>query len=124
MNTDDDETVVIIDPKQPERTGPTLIHNAQGQWFIDTRLRLRGGGPKKQQQRSKSEADVKAVEAQRRLSEFERDKSATQLEIQAARAEMEDPRPALRPMPAVRSTCKSSRPSEITTKRRCNNSRS
>ncbi|PIB43393.1 hypothetical protein AOA59_15020 [Pseudomonas sp. 2822-15] len=91
VNTDEDETVVIIDPRQPERTGPTLIHNAQGQWFIDTRLRLRGGGPKKQQERSRSEVDVKAVEAQRRLSAFEQDKSTTQFEIQAARAEMEDP---------------------------------
>ncbi|WP_438866794.1 hypothetical protein [Pseudomonas sp. L1(2025)] len=91
VSADEDETVVIIDPKEPERTGPALIHNARGQWFIDTRLRLRGGGPKRQQARSKSEADAKADEAQRRLSQFEHDKSALQLEVQQARVAMDAP---------------------------------
>lgn len=91
VSADEDETVVIIDAKAPERTGPALIHNARGQWFIDTRLRLRGGGPKKQQQRSKSEAGVKAAEAQRRLSQFEHDKAALQLQVQQARVAMDEP---------------------------------
>ncbi|KRP47414.1 hypothetical protein SAMN04490190_4063 [Pseudomonas libanensis] len=91
VSADEDETVIIIDPKTPERTGPALIHNAQGQWFIDTRLRLRGGGPKRQQQRSKSEAEIKVAQAQRRLSQFENDKAAAQLEVQQARMAMDDP---------------------------------
>lgn len=91
VSADEDQTVVILDPKTPGRTGPALIHNARGQWFIDTRLRLRGGGPKRQQKRSKSEADSKAAQAQRRLSQFEHDKTAAQLQVQQAREAMDDP---------------------------------
>jgi hypothetical protein len=41
----DDGDVQITDSRiTPSRSGPLLIHSAQGQWFIDTRLRLRGGG--------------------------------------------------------------------------------
>jgi hypothetical protein len=39
----DDQQVQIVYPKTPSKTGPLLIHNQQGQWFVDTRLRLRGG---------------------------------------------------------------------------------
>ena len=34
----------IVDPDEPNRSGPLLTHNARGEWFIDLRLRLRGGG--------------------------------------------------------------------------------
>jgi hypothetical protein len=41
------QDVQIIDTRhQPMRSGPLLVHNRQGRWFIDTRLRLRGGGLK------------------------------------------------------------------------------
>lgn len=91
VSADEDEPVVIIDPKKPERTGPALIHNARGQWFIDTRLRLRGGGPKKQQQKSQTDAQAEADKAQQRLSQFEQDKTATQEQVQQARVAMDDP---------------------------------
>lgn len=39
----DDEQVQIVYPITPLKTGPLLIHNQQGHWFVDTRLRLRGG---------------------------------------------------------------------------------
>ncbi|NCE88672.1 hypothetical protein [Pseudomonas sp. L13] len=92
VSADEDGTVVIIDPKKPERTGPALVHNARGQWFIDTRLRLRGGGPKKQQQKSQSDAQAEADKAQQRLSQFEQDKTATQEQVQQARVAMDDPK--------------------------------
>lgn len=38
-----DEQVHILDPNNTHRIGPLLIHNSKGQWFIDLRLRLRGG---------------------------------------------------------------------------------
>lgn len=91
VSVGEDEPVVIIDPKKPERTGPALIHNARGQWFIDTRLRLRGGGPKKQQQKSQTDAQAEADKAQQRLSQFEQDKTATQEQLQQARVAMDDP---------------------------------
>lgn len=41
----DDGVVQIIDTRQePSITGPLLINNSKGEWFIDIRLRLRGGG--------------------------------------------------------------------------------
>ncbi|MHC8317035.1 dermonecrotic toxin domain-containing protein [Pseudomonas sp. LB3P31] len=39
----DDDDVYILDPNQPERTGPKLAISGQGQWVLDLRLRLRGG---------------------------------------------------------------------------------
>jgi hypothetical protein len=39
----DDQQVQIVYPDTPAKTGPLLVHNKQGQWFVDTRLRLRGG---------------------------------------------------------------------------------
>jgi hypothetical protein len=43
----DDGVVQIIDTRQePSITGPLLINNSKGEWFIDIRLRLRGGGKK------------------------------------------------------------------------------
>jgi len=41
----DNDFVQIIDTRQaPTKTGPLLVHSATGEWFVDTRLRLRGGG--------------------------------------------------------------------------------
>lgn len=43
----DDGIVQIIDTRQePSINGPLLINNSTGEWFIDIRLRLRGGGKK------------------------------------------------------------------------------
>ncbi|WP_445180408.1 dermonecrotic toxin domain-containing protein [Pseudomonas sp. McL0111] len=43
----DNDDVQIIDTREnPGRTGPLLIRNARGEWFVDLRLRLRGGGLK------------------------------------------------------------------------------
>ncbi|RON03768.1 hypothetical protein BK659_22545 [Pseudomonas brassicacearum] len=43
----DDGLVQIIDTrKEPPINGPLLINNSTGEWFIDIRLRLRGGGKK------------------------------------------------------------------------------
>ncbi|MCK3865171.1 DUF6543 domain-containing protein [Pseudomonas sp. B329] len=90
VSAGEDEAVFIIDPKQPGRTGPALIHNAQGQWFIDTRLRLRGAGSKQLQEQSKSKAEINAIEAQRRLTLFEQNKPTAQLELQQAHLAMSD----------------------------------
>lgn len=47
VHLNEQQDVQIIDSRQqPPRSGPLLIHNRQGRWFIDTRLRLRGGGLK------------------------------------------------------------------------------
>jgi hypothetical protein len=55
---DNDDVQIIDSRQQPPRTGPLLISNARGEWFIDLRLRLRGGGlnsRRKQLQRQNQE---------------------------------------------------------------------
>lgn len=86
---DENETVVIVDPDRPERTGPPLIHNRKGQWFIDTRLRLRGGGPKTMTAKSRALARQKAEELRRRLEAFEHGKKANQEQLQRAHLAVE-----------------------------------
>lgn len=45
VQLNDDEQVQIIDARQqPARVGPLLTRTAGGQWVVDLRLRLRGGG--------------------------------------------------------------------------------
>ncbi|WP_338800372.1 DUF6543 domain-containing protein [Pseudomonas sp. RSB 5.4] len=43
---DNDDVQIIDTRQQPPRRGPLLIANARGQWVVDLRLRLRGGGLK------------------------------------------------------------------------------
>ena len=68
----DDQQVQIVDPQTPSKTGPLLIHNQQGQWFVDTRLRLRGGagGTSLQSQ----------LKAQRKEKEIQRNQLGAALE--------------------------------------------
>lgn len=41
---DNDDVQIIDSRQQPPRYGPLLINGARGEWFVDLRLRLRGGG--------------------------------------------------------------------------------
>ncbi|MCY1188537.1 hypothetical protein D9M73_296570 [compost metagenome] len=41
---DTGEVSIIDSRQQPVRSGPALISNQRGDWFVDIRLRLRGGG--------------------------------------------------------------------------------
>ncbi|MFY0730055.1 hypothetical protein [Pseudomonas sp. NFX15] len=43
VKENDDQQVQLVHPREPEKTGPLLVHDQQGHWFVDTRLRLRGG---------------------------------------------------------------------------------
>ena len=88
VELDENDTVQIIDPTNPERTGPPLIHNRQGQWFIDLRLRLRGGGPKIAIRKAKTLAQKRAEELRKELSDFEGDKKNAQSALQQAQAAM------------------------------------
>jgi len=86
----EDDAVVIVDPSLPTRTGPLLLHNLKGEWFVDTRLRLRGGGPKVVKNKAQKEATRKAAEVRARLEQFENDKQRAQLELQQARQALSD----------------------------------
>ncbi|MGY2262070.1 hypothetical protein [Pseudomonas sp. SDO55104_S430] len=60
LNENDD--VQIIDSrKTPPAKGPLLVHNAKGEWFVDMRLRLRGGGRRQElmRQNQQRKADLR-----------------------------------------------------------------
>ncbi|MBC3299669.1 hypothetical protein H0Z09_00905 [Pseudomonas sp. SWRI18] len=84
VQVDENEAVMIVDATRPERTGPLLIHNREGQWFIDTRLRLRGGGPKFLAKKARELAQKRAQELRKELSEFESGKKTAQQQLQQA----------------------------------------
>lgn len=58
--------VVVVNPQDELETGPWLQRNEAGTWDFDTRLRLRGGGPKKAQEKRLRLAQRKA-----RISELD-----------------------------------------------------
>lgn len=89
VQLDADDSVLIVDPDQPQRTGPPLIKNQQGTWFVDTRLRLRGGGPKALIKKARTLSQKRAEELRKQLSEFEKQKQTVQSQLQHARQAME-----------------------------------
>ena len=56
------DSLVLQDNLQPERLGPPLELNSSGQWALDLRLRLRGGGPKKRIQALREDKRQKVAE--------------------------------------------------------------
>ena len=68
--------LVVQDDKQPERLGPRLKTDGLGQWDLDLRLGLRGGGPKKRIQALRAQKNEKLTELaqdeERLLAELER----------------------------------------------------
>ncbi|MBV6825347.1 hypothetical protein [Pseudomonas sp. PD9R] len=90
VSVDDNGTIVIIDPKQPTRSGPALINNLRGEWFVDTRLRLRGGGWKNLTKVAEAQATLKAMALRTKLTAFEGRKATAQKELQQAHQAMVD----------------------------------
>ena len=71
VTLDENDTVLIIDPKDPNREGPALIGNRLGQWFVDTRLRLRGGGMRSRRQKGQRLRPPKIRELREQLAAFD-----------------------------------------------------
>ncbi|MEB0048344.1 MULTISPECIES: dermonecrotic toxin domain-containing protein [unclassified Pseudomonas] len=90
VTVDTDAKVIIVDPRQTTRTGPTLINNAKGEWFIDTRLRLRGGGLPTQKQKNETLITTRAALLRSQLTTFENEKKTTQDALQLSRQQMTD----------------------------------
>lgn len=89
VQVDENDRPIIVDPARPQRTGPPLIHNKQGHWFVDTRLRLRGGGPKVMIKKSISLGEQRSEQLKRQLSDFEQKKQTLQRQLRDARDAME-----------------------------------
>ncbi|MCP1498766.1 hypothetical protein J2Y86_003473 [Pseudomonas migulae] len=82
---DDNDDVQIIDSRQtPATTGPLLIHSEKGEWFIDTRLRLRGGGKGRKEIERKNRQHKENLK--RQLTAFDARKLGLKNELEAAEA--------------------------------------
>ncbi|WP_197047613.1 hypothetical protein, partial [Pseudomonas viridiflava] len=75
------DSVVIIDPKEPSRTGPPLIGNLAGQWFVDVRLRLRGGGLRNRRRAVKIDQPARIAALMTQLNAFDAVAARQQLDV-------------------------------------------
>lgn len=90
VTVDENDDVQIADPKQPMRNGPFLIGNLKGEWFIDTRLRLRGGGSRSLERKARAEAERKASQLRTPITTFEEQKKTAQETLQKAHQALVD----------------------------------
>jgi hypothetical protein len=67
----DGEQVAIVDGNDHTRAGPLLMSDTQGQWDIDTRLRLRGAGSASIVRKINAEASRRNVKAYEELNRLE-----------------------------------------------------
>lgn len=68
------EQVFIVDANDTSRTGPPLISDAEGNWYLDTHLRLRGIGTQGIRQRFVEQAALRSAETIAELNRFETQK--------------------------------------------------
>lgn len=86
VHLNEQQDVQIIDSrKQPPRSGPLLIHNSEGRWFIDTRLRLRGGGLKSRKAELVRKNAQRIDELRQHLKAFNDNQEPTKISLIAAR---------------------------------------
>ncbi|AZF02731.1 hypothetical protein C4J95_5317 [Pseudomonas orientalis] len=84
----DDNTVVVSDPRQAAATGLPLIHNAKGEWFVDPRISLSKGGIDQEKRLAKDQAKRKSDALREQLATFENTKKDAQRELQQTRQAM------------------------------------
>lgn len=86
---DDTGAVAMIDTRQqPVRHGPALINNTGGQWFVDTRLRLRGGGLSARRKALKQQNRQRIADLKQHLVEFDNERESAKTELIAAYQKM------------------------------------
>ncbi|KQM48682.1 hypothetical protein ASE80_11575 [Pseudomonas sp. Leaf15] len=81
VRVDENDSVIIIDSKAPLRTGPPLIGNLAGQWFVDIRLRLRGGGLRNRQRAVKVNQPERIAALMSQLNAFDAVAARQQLDV-------------------------------------------
>ena len=67
--------VQIVDPETPTKHGPLLASDPAGRWVLDLRLRLRGGGPKKELRLLREANDRRRTELKEQRELFKRKKA-------------------------------------------------
>nr|WP_315414030.1 DUF6543 domain-containing protein [uncultured Pseudomonas sp.] len=86
---DENDTVMIIDPQRPSHVGPMLISNLAGQWYVDTRLRLRGAGFRNRRKAARAQKPSRIVELRDQLTTFNAGQKRGQAEVATAHAAIE-----------------------------------
>lgn len=90
VTVDEDDMVQITDATQPSRKGPFLINNLRGEWFVDTRLRLRGGGSRSRARAARAVAELEAIKLRQRIADFEQQKTTALSDLQRTYTAMRD----------------------------------
>lgn len=89
VELNDNDDVQIIDTRQqPPRTGPLLISNARGDWFVDLRLRLRGGGKNHRRKQLEKQNQAQLRKQKEGITAFDAQLEARQLQLVNARRAM------------------------------------
>ena len=78
VRLDDNDAVVIVDPLNPSRTGPLLLSNLAGQWFVDVRLRLRGGGFRNRRRAAQAQTPSRIQTLRNQITQFNTDENRQQ----------------------------------------------
>ena len=86
VQVDANDNVVIVDSLSPTRSGPILINNMAGKWFVDTRLRLRGGGFRNRRKAAQGQKPSRIEELRKSLAEFNSTELGRQSDLSAALA--------------------------------------
>lgn len=80
---DENDEVLIIDARQLDRQGPPLVGNRLGQWFVDTRLRLRGGGLRARRKKGEALRTPKIADLREQLATFDREHPRRHRDLEA-----------------------------------------
>lgn len=81
MLNDNDDVQIVDSRKTPAIKGPLLVHSARGEWFVDLRLRLRGGGRRQALVRQNQQ---RKAELRQKLEAFDGRKHALEEELERA----------------------------------------
>ncbi len=84
VTLDANDNVMVVDPREPTRTGPLLVNNRAGQWFIDSRLRLRGGGFRNRRRTAQEQKPSRIESLRKELIAFSENDERTQSQLYEA----------------------------------------
>jgi len=91
VQIDDYDNVQIIDSRHsPERRGPLLTGGRNGKWYIDIRLRLRGGGLGSRRVKYKQQKAERINELRGQVASFNETSDARYQELSDARTQMKE----------------------------------
>ena len=97
VQINDNEDIQVIDSRQqPPRAGPVLARTVNGQWIIDLRLRLRGGGLSRRQREARERRQAQAKALNTEIEAFDLTMPDKRTRLLAARAALQEALPEAR----------------------------